>query len=312
MQELAEDFRCAPWTQRQGVDPVGSASPFDALLLVEWPLPWPKDVSDIPELAEAAADPRATVMTVVPRSPEDPDHARVVHHRRVGTHRLAGVDHVVPRADVPALVAALLEDAQADTSDRPTAVGEAPPEVLVCGHGRRDPCCGRWGTLLQAELLTRLPDARVWRCSHTGGHRFAPTAITLPLGRAWAWADADLLTGVVERTAEVPDLVPHDRGSVALPMWAQPVERELFLQQGWDWLDAEIVDVAIDVDEGGRAAHVELQWHMADGAAWSGIADVVATRVVPVLVCGEPPEAAKKSSLELAVTSLVVAGSERP
>jgi hypothetical protein len=90
------------------------------------------------------------------------------------------------------------------------------------------------------------------------------------------------------------------------------VERELFLQQGWDWLDAEIVDVAIDVDEGGRAAHVELQWHMADGAAWSGIADVVATRVVPVLVCGEPPEAAKKSSLELAVTSLLVAGSERP
>ena len=63
--------------------------------------------------------------------------------------------------------------------------------------------------------------------------------------------------------------------------------------------------------EDGRAAHVELGWRTA-GAAWSAIADVVATREVPVLVCGEPPEAAKKSSLELEVTSLVVAGSERP
>ena len=311
MEELAEDFRCAPWTQRQGVDPVGSASPFDALLLVEWPLPWPKDVGEIPALAEAAADPRAMVMAVVPRQPDDA-LARVVHHRRVGTHRLAGVDHVVPRADVPGLVASLLDDAQEDTSGRPTAVGEAPAEVLVCGHGRRDPCCGRWGTLLQAELAARLPDVRVWRCSHTGGHRFAPTAIMLPIGRAWAWTDADLLAGIVARTAEVPDLVAHDRGSVALPMWAQPVERELFAQQGWEWLDAEVADVTVDVDEGGRAAHVELQWYMADGAAWSAVADVVATRVVPVLVCGEPPDAATKSSLELAVTSLVVAGSERP
>jgi hypothetical protein len=311
MEQLAEDFRCAPWTQRQGVDPVGSASPFDALLLVEWPLPWPADVSEIPELAEAAADPRATVMAVVPREGSDVGAARVVHHRRAGTHRLVGVDHVVPRADVPALLAELLEDAGADSSGRPSAVGEAPPEVLVCGHGRRDPCCGRWGTLLHAELLARLPDVRVWRCSHTGGHRFAPTAITVPIGRAWAWTDADLLVGVLERSAEVVDLAPHDRGSVALPMWAQPVERELFVQQGWAWLDAELTSVAVDVADDRRSAHVELQWHI-DGAAWSAIADVGATREIPVLVCGEPPEAAKKSSLELGMTSLVVAGSERP
>ena len=311
MEELAEDFRCSPWTHRQGVDPVGSASPFDALFLVEWPLPWPKDVSEIPELAQAAADPRATVMAVVPRDGSDVGAARVVHHRRLSTHRLAGVDHVVPRADVPELLTELLEDAGADSSARPTAVGEAPPEVLVCGHGRRDPCCGRWGTLLHAELLARLPDVRVWRCSHTGGHRFAPTAITLPVGRAWAWTDADLLVGALERTAEVVDLAPHDRGSVALPMWAQPVERELFVQQGWAWLDADLTSIAVDVADDRRSAHVELQWHL-DGAAWSAIADVSATREVPVLVCGEPPEAAKKSSLELEVTSLVVAGSERP
>src|SRR4051794_12985147 len=116
-----EEFRCSPWTQAQGVDPIGSASPFDALLLVEWPLPWPSDVSAIVPLAEAAADPRATVMVVVPQPGAPDDMARVVHHRRIGTHRFAGVDHVVPRAEVPALLARLLEDPTADHLALPSA-----------------------------------------------------------------------------------------------------------------------------------------------------------------------------------------------
>jgi len=128
----------------------------------------------------------------------------------------------------------------------------------------------------------------------------------------WAWADADLIVGVLRRTAAVADLAPHDRGSVSVPMWAQPVERELFVQHGWDWLDVQILDVAVDVADDGGSAHVELGWRTPDGAAWSAVADVGVTREVPVLVCGEPPEAARKSSLELEVRSLVVAGSERP
>ncbi len=303
--ELAEDFRCAPWTQRQGVDPIGSAAPFDALLLVEWPLPWPKDVAEIEPLRAAAADPRAMVMTVVPQGTESADVLRVVHHRRLGTHRLAGVDHLVAPADVPALLGALLEDVTADHLDRPSAVGPAPAsEVLVCGHGRRDACCGRWGTLLHAEVAARLPDARVWRCSHTGGHRFAPTAITLPIGRAWAYADVDLLAGVVARSADVAALLPHDRGSVALPMWAQPVERALLARHGWAWLDAEVTAVRIDPAADGRGAAVELDWHGPDDEAHTASADVVVTRELPVLVCGEPPEAARKSSLELALADL--------
>ena len=39
---------------------------------------------------------------------------------------------------------------------------------------------------------------------------------------------------------------------------------------------------------------------------------MVVTREVPVLVCGEPPEAAKKSSYELAVTALAVDGATVP
>lgn len=294
------EFRCAPWTQAQDVDPIGSAGSFDAVVLVEWPLPWPRDVSEIPALAPAAARPGARLMTVVPR----PDHAadgrlRVVHRRRVRTNHLPGVDHRVPMADIPALLATLLEDPLTDSAHRPSAVGEAPPEVLVCAHGRRDPCCGRWGTLLHLELAARWTDVRVWRCSHTGGHRFAPTAITLPDGRAWAYVDADLLDGVVRRTADVHALAAHDRGTTGLGMWAQPVERALFEEHGWPWLEQHITRAETTLAEDGKSAEVTLEW---EGGQARGQVEV--TRVLPVLECGKPPEQAKKSAPELKLTAL--------
>lgn len=292
-------FRCSPWTQAQGVDPIGSAGRLDELLLVEWPLPWPADVSEVAELAAIAADPRARLMLVVPQADEwEADGlVRVVHHRRVGTHRLAGIDHRVARHDVPALLAALLDSTGAAAATWPSAVGVAPPEVLVCAHGRRDPCCGRFGTLLHVELAARLPaEVRVWRGSHTGGHRFAPTAITLPDGRAWAYADVDLLERVLARTGEAADLGPHDRGGLAFDPWAQVVDRALLAEHGWAWLDHEVTEWSTDVHA--DAATVTLRWRAPDGSTGVTRGEVEVARTLPILVCGEPPEAATKVSPE--------------
>lgn len=293
-------FRCSPWTQAQGVDPIGSAARFDALLLVEWPLPWPHDVSEIAELAAASAVPGVRVMTVVPRTDQGADGGvTVVHRRRTGTNHLVGVDHRVRRGEVPDLLAALTADPLTDHQERSSAVGDSPAEVLVCGHGRRDACCGRWGTLLHLELADRWSGVRVWRCSHTGGHRFAPTAVTLPDGRAWAYVDADLLDGVVQRTGDVHALAAHDRGTSALDQWAQVVERAVFTQVGWSWLDGGMATATTEVTPDGRSATVHLTW---DGGSADGVVEV--TRTLPVLVCGEPPEHATKTSPELALRTL--------
>jgi hypothetical protein len=244
-------------------------------------------------------------MTVVPRADDTTDGwRRVVHHRRVGTHAFRGIDHRVEVGAIPDLLAALLDDPDRPADQWPSAVGEAPPEVLVCGHGRRDPCCGRWGTLLHVELAARGSDARVWRCSHTGGHRFAPTAITLPDGRAWAYADARLLDEVVARAGDVRRLAEHDRGCTALDQWAQVVERALFVEHGWAWLDGEVTAVRTHVDDDGQRATVDLEWRLADGTTGRSRGAVEVARTLPVLVCGEPPEMAKKTSPELVLRRL--------
>jgi hypothetical protein len=311
IEEHDRELRCAPWTLAQGVDPIGSAPVYDHLLLVEWHLPWPSDIGEIPALAAAAADRRATVMAVVPHGDGAEDGLRrVVHHRRVGTHRFAGIDHRVAVDEIPGLLERLLDDLDGDHLDWPTAVGPSDrTDVLVCGHGRRDPCCGRFGTLLHVELTAAVPEARVWRCSHTGGHRFAPTAISVDEGRAWAYADVDLLTGVLQRSVPVAALHGHDRGTSALGLWGQALERAVFEHLGWPWLDTELTAQTTEVATDGRSARVSLAWRDPDGAEHHGEGEVVVTRDIPVLVCGEPPEAAKKSSLELAVRRLAVDGS---
>ena len=66
----------------------------------------------------------------------------------------------------------------------------AGPVVLVCAHGKRDQCCALFGRPIAARLAATFPDA-VWECSHTGGHRFAPSMIVLPTGYTYGRLDGD-------------------------------------------------------------------------------------------------------------------------
>ncbi|MEQ7006100.1 sucrase ferredoxin [Actinopolymorpha sp. B17G11] len=70
--------------------------------------------------------------------------------------------------------------------------------LLVCTNGRRDVCCALRGRPIAAELATRHGE-QVWETTHTGGHRFAPTAVVLPSGYLYGRLDAGfadrLLTG---------------------------------------------------------------------------------------------------------------------
>ena len=55
------------------------------------------------------------------------------------------------------------------------------PLVLICTHGRRDRCCAKFGIPVYEALKAELGDA-VWQTTHLGGHRFAPTLVSLPDG----------------------------------------------------------------------------------------------------------------------------------
>ena len=65
---------CSDWARSQHLDPVGSAGYYEGFLLIEQPLPWPFDVSSIPDLMEVAklaASAHLRLQAVIPASGQE-------------------------------------------------------------------------------------------------------------------------------------------------------------------------------------------------------------------------------------------------
>ncbi|HEY1315906.1 MAG TPA: sucrase ferredoxin [Gaiella sp.] len=77
------------------------------------------------------------------------------------------------------------------------------PLVLVCTHARRDVCCGTLGAPVYNALRRHVPNERLWRSSHQGGHRFAANVLALPeavqLGRVMPDAAEEVAHALGER-----------------------------------------------------------------------------------------------------------------
>lgn len=215
----------------------------------------------------------------------------------------------------------LHRDADGDGAGRRPARTDVPQpviDVLVCTHGSRDVCCGSGGMRVYRDLVAlAVPGVRVWRTSHTGGHRFAPTAVTFPDGRAWASLDAELLAGIVTRSLASATAAQHDRGCAAFgDPFAQVAEAAAFAVEGWAWLDhARTVEITRSAADDRRTATVTARpigtsnSGTGNGDSVSGEpvvyrVEVAVSRVVPVPDCGRPLAEARKSSTELEVVSL--------
>lgn len=130
--------------------------------------------------------------------------------------------------------------------------GPAEPTLLVCTNGRRDVCCAVRGRPLAAHAA-RLAPGRVWEVSHTGGHRFAPTAVLLPWGQTLARLD----DAGAERALAASDtgLLPaellgplHDRGRSGVTGPAQCAESHIRLETGETRLAALWADEPVPGD----------------------------------------------------------------
>jgi hypothetical protein len=296
------ELRCSPAIRGLGVDPIGSAQAGSSYLLVDLPLPWQHDLSEDPRLDELHAAVRELAgaghpWRVQATAPQDDGARRIVAYERP-TGPASGFlrrELAAGPGDEVAQAIVLLQEVGIQGIGPDPSPGA---DLLLCTHGARDICCGGSGTALWKELRERVhvvpDDVRLSRTSHTGGHRFAPTAVLLPEGTTWAWLDAGLVRTILQRDGEVAAVLPHYRGSALLSSMAeQVVERAVFAAVGWTWLDHR--RSARSTVEGDETV-VELAYEAPDGTAgvFTGRTKVVGTSPVPQ--CGEPLEAAPKSA----------------
>ncbi|MBD2327892.1 sucrase ferredoxin [Alkalinema sp. FACHB-956] len=126
-------------------------------------------------------------------------------------------------------------------------------DLLICTHGSHDQCCARYGNPFYAQackVVSSLVESdrtiQVWRSSHFGGHRFAPTAITFPDGRYYARLNPFSLKSVLTRSGNLQLLSQIYRGWGILPPELQVMERSLWMQLGWGWAGVAIAHQVLE------------------------------------------------------------------
>lgn len=190
-----------------------------------------------------------------------------------------------------------LRDGRADRSAGTGGpVGEDEPLVLVCTHGRKDPCCAVRGRPVAAALARRWPE-QTWECSHTGGDRFAANVLVLPDGATYGGLDVGSAEGAVEaHLAGRPD-VAHLRGATGLPRPVQAAVVAVHDQLGpLPWGSVRVVSsrplelaaeeaaattVVLEVGDG-RRVEVDVREHLREAARLTCRTDAAAVSQVPV------------------------------
>lgn len=299
----AARVRCAMWSREEEVDPVGTAGFAETVLAVELPLPWPARIDESPGLIDLfAAITRDTVQVQAVVPPEPSTSVRLTAYRAATGPGYQQFEVTVTPSEIASAAAELLGRALTDVHLPPEKAG-TPLDVLVCGHGRRDRCCGSLGTHLAVSLGAGKGapgTCRVRRTSHTGGHRFAPTGIVFPAGTVWGYLDDQTISAVVARTGDVSSVLGHYRGYLRLPSPPlQAVEREVLGVVGWSLFDAARWGEKVSDNR----YRLHASWPTGLVRTWYG--QVRTGRTLPVPLCGAPIGEATKQQDELVVDEIV-------
>lgn len=291
---------CSVCARKAGVATAGSAYSYEHVLAVELPLPWPESMYSEPGiLPQELLDLRQLQLDAyyagrkfsVGALAIAPDAAysrqgcrRVISYRRPdgAFSSFSQAEYLAPDECYGALCWALLVDKAALPRFDEFRIATANTrDLMVCTHGAVDAACAKFGFPIYRQLrraAEQMPQIRVWRVSHFGGHVFAPTLLDMPEFRYWGYVERHEAEVLLTRNGDVNAVGACYRG------WAgfespllQVAERELFLRHGWPWLQYRKSGqvLAQEMSPGAKPgfepswAEVEIAYCPLDGAAGS-------------------------------------------
>lgn len=277
---------CAQESLAAGEPLAATASRAEHWLLVECREAWPRDPMDgglprsvLAHLGEQlAALPSAKLLYL--RRPEIRDGAPFrVFAARSGDRE----------ASLRALEVEAYEDLlELDLNAAPGHPAAA-PLVVVCAHGKRDPCCARFGPAVYEELRRGPLGDGVWQSSHLGGHRFAANVVLLPEGLMFGRMSPAAAALLVESYRDRLILLPHYRGRCSYPPSAQAAERALREREGlFGFDDLELAGAERD----GEVTRVRFR--LKPSGDWRQLEVEEEEGPVLPLSCGEDPEPTRR------------------
>jgi hypothetical protein len=305
----APDQRCSVLSERALESTYGTATPAVVWVALEQPGPWGREAvvdshlgRDVGEALGSSVKAVGGRLAMIRRPGPHPDDRRRHPRRLLVASCRPNADWLVA-ADVVDLRQLMSVDYSAAAAGDVSALLRSLPDghldpraqLLVCTNGRRDVCCAVRGRPV-AEGVAQMYPGQVWETSHTGGHRFAPTAVLLPsglmFGRISVGAAGEALREVEAGSFPSVWLGPrHDRGRSALTAPAQVAESVVRHRDATSELGALSVVARPLVASPGSVTDVS-EWRVShiDGRWWDVSVRRVASGPPRPVSCGRPAE----------------------
>ena len=257
------NFFCSESSRQAGEDIIGSGTNYQTYVLIECPFPWSSNAFDSPLVPEELRNlirgvkqkkPSLRFLLIASNQSRNNSSTKVLIYEQNQAELLKGYSKLELKLDnieqVATVVRSYLEgealDCQAETNET--------RDILICTHGSHDRCCAKYGNPFYTQALAtvsnlNINNVRIWKSSHFGGHRFAPTAIDFPDGRYYGVLDSESFQAILTRTGDIKCLNKVYRGWGILPNQIQVLERELMFHYGWDWFNYQVSSKLIKSSE---------------------------------------------------------------
>ncbi|NJM68997.1 MAG: sucrase ferredoxin [Scytonema sp. RU_4_4] len=278
-----DTFFCSDHSRQVGEDIIGSASTHQTYILVECPPPWTSEAFQsrwVPEnlqilIKEVKRNKLPiTFLLIANNLSHKVDQTTLLIYQRKkglsnGYHKqefqLINIEQVA--AVVRKWLRGDFSDYDADFQTSTTR------DILICTHGSHDKCCARYGNpfyFYATSIISNLEldNVRVWKSSHFGGHRFAPTALDFPDGRYYGGLEQESFQSILTRSGDITFLKKVYRGWGILPHSLQVLERELILRHGWDWFNYKVAGEIIKQNLDKNIILAELNVEKPDGSLY--------------------------------------------
>jgi hypothetical protein len=241
---------CAALSQAAREEMVCTAPGHLSYVLIECPHPWaPQDMEskgipqNLRDLVASVKSAKLPVRFLLFTGEQSGSSTRILLFRRQERFS-SGYLRRELRVDAIAEVAPLLSEYLTEDGFSIECQPSEIQDYFVCTHGSHDKCCAHYGYPFYRKakaIADSLEQVRVWQVSHIGGHRFAPTVLSLPDGRYYGALDEEAFAAIAQRKGDINALNWVYRGWGILPKQAQVVEREILLQHGWEFMQSRVI-----------------------------------------------------------------------
>lgn len=315
---------CSVCSKAAGVRAAGTGWGVEQFLIPELPLPWPDDPMEARAVPAGVRDALLKLWddgVDVGMFAVAPDAA----YSTPGLTRILAFDFAAATSGSAARLDYLAPiELVAETIDSLARRRRIPPEVeidetpyrdaMICTHGARDACCATFGVPLYQSLRPMSdsdPALRVWRATHFGGHRFAPTMMTFPDGRSWGYLDSETGRAILERRAPIGSVVDAHRG------WSgygddklQLLDQEALRRFGWDWLEYRQTGRIVAADDGTGIWQAEIVGETPEGERIELTGQIRREDIVSAIAScgGDDYDTPRYSVSEVSMRTLVRAG----